>query len=222
MKVIIAGSSGMIGKLVLANCLNSDKVTEVISLVRKTTSQKHNKLTEVVIENFEEYSAQQHLFKNIGAAFFCLGVYTGQVPDHIFKKITVNYAVEFAKALEKNSPRATFCLLSGAGADRTEKSKISFARYKGMAENQIAKLNVKLYCFRPGYIYPVEKRKEPNVGYKIMKTLYPIVKLLGNKYSVKSTELASAIFNVGLYGAEKQILENEDILKYSNTHRKHS
>jgi hypothetical protein len=91
-----------------------------------------------------------------------------------------------------------------------------------MAENQIAKLNLKLYSFRPGYIYPVEKRNEPNVGYKIMKTLYPIVKLLGDKYSVKSTELANAIFNVGLYGAEKQILENEDILKYSNTHRKHS
>jgi len=213
MRAIITGSSGMIGKLILANCLNSDKVTEVISLVRKPTSQKHNKLTEIVISNFEDYSALEHLFKDIEVAFFCLGVYTGQVSDDIFKKITVNYAVEFAKALEKNSPKATFCLLSGAGADRTEKSKIPFARYKGMAENQIAKLNVKLYSFRPGYIYPVEKRKEPNVGYKIMKALYPIVKLLGDKYSVKSTELASAIFNVGLNGAEKQILENEDILK---------
>ena len=213
MRAIITGSSGMIGKLVLANCLNSDKVTEVISLVRKPTSQKHNKLTEIVISNFEDYSALEHLFKDIEVAFFCLGVYTGQVSDDIFKKITVNYAVEFAKALEKNSPKATFCLLSGAGADRTEKSKIPFARYKGMAENQIAKLNIKLYSFRPGYIYPVEKRKEPNVGYKIMKALYPIVKLLGDKYSVKYTELASAIFNVGLNGAEKQILENEDILK---------
>lgn len=216
MKVLITGSSGMIGKLVLTNCLYADKVSEVLSLVRKPTGQKHTKLTEIVIPNFEDYSSQERLFKDITAAFFCLGVYTGQVPDDLFKKITVNYAVEFARTLEKNSPQATLCLLSGAGADRTEKSKTSFARYKGMAENQIAKLNLKFYSFRPGYIYPVEPRKEPNFGYRIIKVLYPIFKLLGDKYSIKSTELANAIFNVGMNGADKQNLENQDILKYKD------
>ena len=217
MKVIITGGSGMVGNLVLTNCLNSDKITEVRSLVRKPTGQKHKKLTEIVITNFEDYSAQENLFKDISAAFFCLGVYTGQVPDDLFKKITVNYAVEFAKTLEKNSPRATLCLLSGAGADKTEKSRTSFALYKGMAENQIAKLNLKFYSFRPAYIYPVDQRKEPNVAYKIIKVLYPIFKLLGDKYSIKSTELANAIFNIGLNGANKQILENQDILIFKNS-----
>lgn len=216
MKVIITGSSGMVGKLVLINCLNSDKITEVRSLVRKPTGQKHNKLIEIVIASFEDYLAQENLFKDISVAFFCLGVYTGQVSDDLFKIITVTYAVEFAKTLEKNSPEATICLLSGAGADRTEKSKTSFALYKGMAENQIAKLNLKFYSFRPAYIYPIDPRKEPNVGYKIIKILYPIFKFLGDKYSIKSTELANAIFNVGLNGADKQILENQDILKYKN------
>ena len=216
MRVIITGASGMIGKMVLTNCLNSDKVTEIIRLVRNPTGQKHHKLTEVVHTNFEDYSTQEKIFKDVSVAFFCLGVYTGQVPDDVFKKITVTYAVEFAKTLEKNGPNATFCLLSGAGADRTEKSKISFARYKGMAENEISKLNLMLYCFRPGYIYPVEKRKEPNVGYKIFKALYPIIKLLGKKYSIKSTELANAMFHVGLNGAEREVLENREILKYIN------
>ena len=161
----------MIGNLVLTNCLKSDKITEVRSLVRKPTGQTHTKLTEIIITNFEYYSTQEDLFKDISAAFFCLGVYTGQVPDELFKKITVNYAVEFAKTLEKNSPQATLCLLSGAGADRTEKSKTSFALYKGMAENQIAKLNLKFHSFRPAYIYPVDPRKEPNVGYKINQSI---------------------------------------------------
>jgi uncharacterized protein YbjT (DUF2867 family) len=214
MKVIIAGGSGMIGKLVLTNCLNSDKVTEVISLVRKTTGQNHSKLTELTLSTFEDYSKIESRFRDITAAFFCLGVYTGQVPDDLFKKITVDYAVQFAQTLEKQSPGTTLCLLSGAGADRTEKSRTSFARYKGMAENQIAKLNLKFFSFRPGYIYPVELRKEPNIGYKIIKVLYPLLKLTGNKYSIKSTELANAMFNVGLKGADLQILENQDILKY--------
>lgn len=214
MKVIMTGSSGMIGKLVLNKCLNSPQITEVISLVRNPTGQEHHKLTEIVMTNFEDYSAQASVFNDINIAFFCLGVYTGQVSDDILKKITVNYAVEFAKILEQYSPNATICLLSGAGADRKEKSKTSFALYKGMAENQIAKLQLQFYTFRPGYIYPVESRQEPNIGYTIIKKLYPVVRLLGDKYSITSTQLANAMFNVGLYGADKQILENQDILQH--------
>ena len=204
----------MIGNLVLTHCLNAVKITEVRSLVRKPTGLTHKKLIEIVIENFEDFSTHEDLFKDVSAAFFCLGVYTGQVPDDVFKKITVNYAVEFAQTLKKNSPQATLCLLSGAGADSTEQSKTALARYKGMAENQIAEMNLKFYSFRPGYIYPVEPRKEPNIAYKIIKALYPIFKLSGDKYSIKSTDLANAMFNVGLNGAAEQILENQDILKY--------
>jgi len=214
MKVIIAGSTGMVGNLVLNNCLDSIKIDEVRSLVRKPSSQKHAKLTEVIIHNFEDYSEYPTLFKDIDIAFFCIGVYIGQVSDEIFKKITVNYAVQFANTLKQFSPGATICLLSGAGADRSEKSKTSFARYKGMAENQISNLSMKFYSFRPAYIYPVLPRKEPNVMYKIIRYLYPVFKLLGENYSIKSSELAQAIFNVGIYGADREILENRDILKY--------
>lgn len=215
MKVIIAGSTGMVGNLVLTYCLNSDEVSEVRSLVRQPTGQTHQKLTEIVVRDFEDYSGHSDLFKEIDAAFFCLGVYTGQVSDEMFRKITVDYAVRFAEALERESPEATLCLLSGAGADRTEKSRTAFARYKGTAENRIAKLNLKFYSFRPAYIYPVEPRKEPNAAYRILRIFYPVLKIFGNKFSIKSTELAKAMFNVGLNGAEKQILENRDILNHA-------
>ena len=215
MKAMITGSTGMVGELVLANCLSSDKISEIRSLVRKPTGKKHPKLTEIVIEDFEDYSNHQKLFKDIDVAFFCLGVYTGQVPDDQFKKITVDYAVEFGKALEMNSPQTTICLLSGAGADMTEKSKTSFALYKGIAENRLTNMNLEFYSFRPAYIYPVTPREEPNYGYKLIRALYPIMKLFGKKYSITSTELADAIFHVGLNGAYKSILENNDILKYS-------
>lgn len=216
MRVIIAGSTGMVGNLLLDNCLASDKTSEVKSLVRKPTGKKHPKLVEIVIRDFEDYSEQLHLFKNITVAFFCVGVYTGAVPDDEFKKITVNYAVAFATALREESPNATICLLSGAGADSTEKSKTAFARYKGMAENRISDLNLKLYSFRPAYIYPVEPRKEPNIAYKILRAVYPILKLFGKNISIKSDELARAMFNVGMNGADKKILENKDILMYAN------
>ena len=214
MNVLIIGSTGMIGKLILNRCLESEEVTRVVSLVRKPSDQKHDKLTEVIVSNFDDYSEHAALFKNIQVSFFCLGVYTGAVPDDLFKKITVDYAVAFAKALEEHSPQARLCLLSGAGADRTEKSKTSFARYKGMAENQIANMNLRFHSFRPGYIYPVEKWHEPNVGYSIMRGLYPLIRLLGNKYSITSTELAKAMFRVGMEGADQEVLENKEIFRY--------
>jgi len=214
MKAIIAGGTGMVGSLVLGRCLQSNDISEVVSLVRKSTKTNHEKLQEVAIQDFEDYSDHQHLFKDVDVAFFCIGVYTGQVKDDVFKKITVNYAVSFAEALEKNSPNARICLLSGAGADRSEKSRTSFARYKGMAENQIDSLNLIFHSLRPGYIYPVTPRKEPNLMYKITRALYPVIKLFGKNSSITSEQLALGIFNVGLNGADKTILENRDILDY--------
>lgn len=214
MKAIIAGGTGMVGNLILNHCLESAQINEIISLVRKPTGMKHQKLKEVVIHDFEDYSTHQALFQGIDMAFFCIGVYTGQVEDNLFKKITVDYAIQYANALKENSPDATLCFLSGAGADRTEKSRTSFARYKGMAENQIQALGLRFHTFRPGYIYPVTPRKEPNLMYSVSRTLYPLIKLFGKNMSIQSTELATAMFNVGMNGADKEILENRDILGY--------
>jgi nucleoside-diphosphate-sugar epimerase len=213
MRVIIAGSTGMIGRLILNHCLVSDEIREVISFVRKPSDKiVDRKLKEVVLSDFEDYSEHYSEFENVSVAFFCIGAYTGQVSDQMFKKITVNYAVKFASALKRYSNNSTFCLLSGAGADRSEKSKTAFAKYKGMAENKISEMKLKFYSFRPGYIYPTTVRKEPNLIYKFMRFSYPLIRLFGNNVSIKSTELAQAMFNVGLCGADKEILENKDIM----------
>lgn len=213
MKVIIAGSTGMIGNLVLEHCLNSNQITNVISLVRKLTDLEHGKLQEVIITNFEDHNQHLDLFSGVSAAYFCLGAYTGAVPDELFKKITVDYAISFAKALEQQSPNCNLCLLSGQGADRTEKSKTPFARYKGMAENALSNLNVNFHSFRPGYIYPVTLRNEPNLIYKIFRLLYPLLKLMGKKYSITSTQLSKAMFIIGIQGSKQKVYENHEILE---------
>jgi len=217
--VLITGASGMVGNIILDHCLSSSKVNKVISLVRKKSDNTHSKLNEVIIEDFTDYDKHRDLFKHIDSAFFCIGVYTGSVSDKLFKEITVDYAVSFAKMLKENSPDVRLCLLSGAGADRTEKSKTSFALYKGMAENQIDKLGLKFYTFRPGYIYPVEPRKEPNLMYGIMRSLYPILRLLGSNFSIKSTELGKVMLEIGLNGTDKKILENKDLINYLEEQR---
>jgi len=206
----------MIGNIILDNCLSSSKINKVTSLVRNKSNNTHARLQEEIIEDFTDYTNHKDLFKNIDSAFFCIGVYTGSVSDKLFKEVTVDYAVSFAKVLKENSPNAKLCLLSGAGADRTEKSKTSFALYKGMAENQIDKLGLEFYTFRPSYIYPVEPRKEPNLMYSIMRNLYPILRLLGSNFSIKSTELGKVMYKIGINGTDKKILENKDLINCLN------
>lgn len=204
----------MVGSIILDKCLSSSEINEVTSLVRKKSNNDHPKLKEVVVADFTDYSSHIGLFENIDCAFFCIGVYTGSVSDKLFKEITVDYPVNFAKKLKENSPGAKFCLLSGAGADRTEKNRTSFALYKGMAENQIEKLDLEFYAFRPGYIYPVQPRNEPNIMYRIMRFLYPVTRHLGSSFSIQSTDLAAIMYEIGVKGMDKKVLENKDLIHY--------
>ena len=49
--------------------------------------------------------------------------------------------------------------------------------------------------------------------YRISRALYPLIRLMGPNGSIKSTELALAMFQVGLHGATSEVLENKTILK---------
>lgn len=214
--VLIAGSTGMVGSLVLKRCLEDPRIENVTTIDRRSSGIEHAKLTEIILENFENYTDVKEVFENIDAAYFCIGVYTGAVPKDVFRKITVDYARVFGESLKEGSPEATLCFLSGMGADRSEQSSVMFARDKGAAENILDNLQLgSFYAFRPSYIYPVTPRKEPNLMYRIMRLLYPLTSKFTS--SITSEQLASVMHEVGMTGAAKNILENEDMLSlYTN------
>lgn len=216
--VIITGVTGMVGGIVLQKCLKSNEISSVISLTRKKTGIIHEKLNEVIIDDFTNYSDFENYFRNIDLAFFCIGVYTGAVPRDEFRKITVDYTVAFADKLIECSPNANICFLSGAGADQSGKSRMMFAKDKGIAENYLIQKQFKtLSIFRPGYIYPVMKRKEPNFSYRLSRTLYPILKTLIPNKVITSEGLAQAMFTAGLSSTGKTVLENVDIKKLNKS-----
>ncbi|MFC1524282.1 NAD-dependent epimerase/dehydratase family protein [Thermodesulfobacteriota bacterium] len=212
--VLVTGATGMIGGLVLEHCLESPEIAKVTSLVRRSTGIKHDKLDEVIIEDFLDLEENVQYFESVDVVYYCLGVYTGSVDRELFRKITVDFPETLAKVLVKKNPGLRFCLLSGAGADRTEKSRMMFAEDKGTIESRLSKMGfASFHAFRPAYIYPVTPREEPNFSYKLWRFLYPLVKLFGDNTSIKSTELASAIFKVGIEGCDQEILENRKILE---------
>lgn len=212
--ILIAGSNGMIGGLILGYCLERPDVAKVTSIVRRKSGILHPKLVEIIHADFLDYSSITEHFKNQDVAFYCIGVYTGQVPKDEFRKITVDYTAAFAKTLRANSAKTTFCFLSGAGADPTEKSSMMFARDKGAAENILTGLQFdQTYIFRPAYIYPVTPRKEPNFSYKLFRILYkPLIAIYPNG-GITSEELAKVMVKIGMNGGGKTVYENKDIRK---------
>ena len=118
--VIITGATGMVGGCALRICLENPDVSMVTAMGRSQTEINHTKLREVVVEDFTDYSALEDTLENQDVAIYCLGAYTGSVPNDLFREITVDYSVAFAKALHKASPQAAICFLSGQGADRPD------------------------------------------------------------------------------------------------------
>jgi nucleoside-diphosphate-sugar epimerase len=210
--ILIAGSSGMVGSLILQLAIESNEVGSIVLINRKPTAIKHHKIKEYIHSDFLHFESIANAFANIDICYYCIGVYTGQVPTEGFNKITIDYTKAFANALKQYSPQASFCFLSGQGADNKEKSKILFARAKGIAENYLLSKQFKnTFIFRPGYIYPTIARQEPNLAYKLMKVLYKPVSLIYPNIGLTSLQLAIKMFTVGLSGYSKNILENKDI-----------
>ncbi len=213
-KILIVGSSGMIGKLVLKYCLERDDVQQVTVINRRSLGISHPKLKEMLHTDFMNYANITEAFRNIDIAFYCLGVYTGKATKEEFRKITFDYTRVFADALYANSSNASFAFLSGAGADTTEKSSMMFARDKGAAENYLGSKGFShVYIFRPGYIYPAERRTEPNAMYRLMRILYKPVSMIYPGVGITSVELAGVMVKVAFENGVDSVLENSEMRK---------
>ena len=193
-RVVIVGASGMVGGYALRYALENSAVGSVTSIGRRKLGISHTKLTEVLHRDFADCSALAGVLLGQDAAVFCLGTYTGSVSDAELRTTTVDYTIEFARVLHGSSPGAAFSFLSGNGADPTGRSRLPFARYKGMAENALLALGFPhVYIFRPAYIYPVEPRKEPNFSYRMLRAIYPAFRLLFPNQVIRADDLARAM-----------------------------
>jgi len=211
-RILIAGASGMVGAHLLDICVQSKEIETIFILSRKPSINLHKKVKEIIVNDFLNYDKIIPMIKGIDVVFFCIGVYTGAVDRDTFRTITIDYPVELAKAVYTHSPASKFILLSGAGADRTEKNKVMFAKDKGIAENKLFEIyGNHFHSLRPGYIYPVIKRKEPNLSYTFFRLLYPIIKFLGKKYSITSLELAKTMFAISMNKQEQTVFENDEL-----------
>jgi hypothetical protein len=214
-KAIIMGSTGMVGKGVLLECLENPSVESVLVINRTSCVIKHPKLKEILHTDFFNFHSLQHELIGYNACYFCLGVSSVGMSELEYRKITFELTLNFAKALLEPSPELTFCYVSGAGTDSSGTSRSMWARVKGETENSLLGLSFKgAYMFRPGFIQPMKGIKSRtqlyNFMYVIFKPFYFILKSF--KGIVTNTELVGkAMINVTLHGYNKNILTCSDI-----------
>src|SRR5476651_2638272 len=139
-RVIITGSTGMVGEGVMHECLLHPDVEAVLVINRKPDGVVHPKLKEIVHKDFFDLSAIEDQLKGYNACYFCLGVTSLGKKEPEYYKLTYTLTLNFAQTLVKHNPDMTFCYVSGAGTDSTESGKIMWARVKGKTENDLMKL----------------------------------------------------------------------------------
>lgn len=204
----------MVGEGVLHVCLNSPEVESVLVINRKPCGVTHPKLKEIVHKDFMDLTKIENHLVGYNACYFCAGVSSVGKSEEVYKKITYDLTLNFAKTLSKINKNIVFTYVSGTGTDSTEKGKLMWARIKGKTENDLLNLGFKdAFMYRPGYIQPIKGLKNTYNIYKILSPFYPIFEKLFPKFVISLEELGNSMINVTLNSYEKKVLENVDIRK---------
>jgi uncharacterized protein YbjT (DUF2867 family) len=211
-RVIITGASGMVGEGVLHECLLSPDVEKVLVVGRRPCGTTHTKLTEIIHKDFFDLSPIESQLAGYNACFFCLGVSSVGMKKPDYERMTYDLTMNFAGTLARMNHHMSFCYISGAGTDSTEKGKLHWARVKGKTENDLQKLGFKqTFLFRPGILKPTPGLKNTLGFYKWAGWLMPLFQLVAPNSITSLTQLGKAMIRVGTSGYDKNIIEVKDI-----------
>ena len=211
-KVIITGSTGMVGEGVLLECLNHPSVESILVINRRPCGIVHHKVKEIIHADFLNLSSIESILTGYNACFFCAGVSSVGMKEPEYTSITYDLTMNFAAILSKLNPDMTFCYVSGAGTDSSEKGRMMWARVKGKTENDLMKLQFKsVYAFRPAFMKAVEGQKNLPKFYKYIQLPYPVLHALFPQYFGTLSDVGLAMINCALSGPERKVLEAKEI-----------
>lgn len=211
MKVIITGTTGMVGEGVLLECLDHSEITEVLSVSRKPTGIVHPKLKEYLVPDFLTLKENDEKLKGYDACFFCAGVSSVGMKEEEYRRITYDTTMNFARALNPN-PQMSFVYVSGGGTDSSEKGRMMWARIKGKTENDLMKLPFKqAFGFRIGFLIPNPQQKRVLKYYNYFSWLIPVIKLFLPNIITTMKQVTEAMIYVSGNGYRNNVIYVKDI-----------
>jgi hypothetical protein len=212
LRVIITGATGMVGEGVLHECLTAPEVESILLLNRRPSGFVHPKVAEVVHTDLFDLTAIEDKLTGYNACFFCLGTTSVGKSNEEYFRTTYELTMQVATTLSRLNGNMTFCYISGAGTNSSEKGGSNWSRVKGKVENDLKLLPFeKVYNFRPGFMKPTPGLKNTLGFYKYINWLYPILRPLMPGMLGTLKELGLGMIHATAYGFPKQTLEVKDI-----------
>ncbi len=190
MKVLIVGSSGLVGSNTLSLLLNDTRVSSVVALVRKNNGIQHSKLVNKIVD-FNNLPEDEDVWK-VDVIICTLGttIKEAQSKDN-FRLVDYEYPVKCAK-LGKKFGVKHYILNSAMGANSN--SKFFYNKVKGEVEEAIQSIGFEsLTILRPGLIGG--ERKNFRFGEELAKKTIAIFQpILPKKFWINpATRIASKI-----------------------------
>lgn len=215
MRIIVFGATGMVGQGVLDACLRDDTVTDVLAIGRAPTGRTHPKLHEIHHTDFADFTRIRDQLTGYDACFYCLGTSAVGMSETAYRTVSYDYPLAAARTLLAASPGLAFSYVSGAGTDRTGKSRMMWARVKGETENALLDLDPRATMFRPAFILPLPGTKAKTTSYvllyRVVAPLYPLLRRIAPRHVTTSTRLGQAMIHAARGGAPHRILTTADI-----------
>jgi len=214
-KVIITGTTGMVGEGVLICCLNSPEIDAVLVINRKPCGYAHPKLKEIIHQDFFNFAPIEHELSSYNACFFCLGISSVGVSKEPYYKMTYTLTMHVAETLSRLNQDMTFCYVSGSGTN--PEGKLSWQKVKGKTENDLMQLPfAQVYNLRPGFIKPIKEQKYAHTFYKFINWLFPIGRAVSKNGFCTMQELGDAMINSLSHNNERKVLEGSEIIKLAH------
>lgn len=193
MKIIITGTTGYVGEGTLLELLKVDAVEKVLSVSRKPTGIKHEKLEEYLVPDFMQLKEGDEHFNGYDAVFFIAGITSVGTPKDVYVRISQEIPLHFADIMPEKE-RMTFIYLSGAGT--TPNGKQFWQQVKSTTEKEIQGMGFKrTFGFRPAIMKWAKGQKHIQTMQYIFLPFYPLLRLMGQANNMKEIALSQLVLS---------------------------
>lgn len=219
MIALVLGSTGAVGKALVAELTSNSSFDEVRAITRRQYEFKNNsaKLVQKIVD-FDALEKHEKDLKGADVLFVAMGTTRASAGSaENFLKIDQELTVAATKAAITSGKDQKILYVSSSGASTS--SPFLYPKSKAATETKLRELGAKTtIVFRPGLLELNDEREESRVGEAIARAIIPRLRLFGLKsLSSNVTEIARAMRVVAEDNSklENHILGNADILRLS-------
>ncbi|WP_233254424.1 NAD(P)H-binding protein [Salipaludibacillus keqinensis] len=197
-KALVAGATGLVGRHVVKELINSKKYDEIHLVTRRRTPFYKHPLVQEHLISFDELDQIDEVFEKVNDVFVTLGTTMKQAKSHqAFIKVDYTYPIKLAE-MAKKYHTDRFLLVSAMGADR--ESRFFYNRVKGTLEEGLMTMKLPaLHIFRPSLL--IGERYEFRAGEKSAEWLskplsFFLIGSLKKFKPVKGSHVAASMYEV--------------------------